>query len=117
VKTVDKCPFPPQEYSCFRGSKYWKQPRIPEYIGTWKIKTALKIALQLRRDGFKVRVRGRGPRRIEFEDVPIIREYNRSFIALCDATHGAIYIIAEDICYELTEAKKNPRISGVIENI
>jgi hypothetical protein len=50
--------FPPEEYGKFKGN-----PHADGFIGCWKKKDAKKIAKQLRKDGFNVVMRGRGPRK------------------------------------------------------
>lgn len=78
-KQIENGHFPPEEYTIRRGGN-----TCIDYIGTWKKETALVIATQLRKDGFRVAVRGRGKR--------ASKGLSADCCPIKDATHLALYI-------------------------
>jgi hypothetical protein len=65
------------------------------YLGTWLKDNALSIAEELRKDGFKVKLRTRGSRKKFREENLGLRRYPLGDMPLSYASHVAIYIIGD----------------------
>jgi len=76
---IERGKFPPEEYTIRRGEN-----ASIDYIGTWRKKTALLIAAQLRKDGFRVAARGRGKR--------ATKGLSADCCPIKKATHLALYV-------------------------
>ncbi len=67
----------------------------PNYIGTWPIDVARTIAMYLRRNGIRIRIRGRGKRTPKRRH-GIFGDYyyaGHGDLLLKDAERGALYLI------------------------
>jgi len=76
---IEKGRFPPEEYTICHGTS-----SSLDYIGTWRKETALLIAAQLRKDGFRVAARGRGKR--------ASKGLSADCCPIGKATHLALYV-------------------------
>jgi len=95
---IEKGHFPSEEYTIRRG-----ESASIDYIGTWRKETALLIAAQLRKDGFRVAARGRGKR--------ASKGLSADCCPIGKATHLALYVRnAQVIETETTEA--NVEVEG-----
>jgi hypothetical protein len=93
--------FPPQEFfNCSNANGEGDKDGC--LIGCWKIQDAQTIAKELRANGFKVRLWGRGHRDAY---------YHYEYMPLSIATHAAVYIKKPECFEEKHHAKEQPRLA------
>lgn len=78
-------------------------------VGCWATAVALKVAEELKSDGFKVKVRGHGHR-------PIRKGNNNpyDYVSLTEASHAMIYILGEVYDERDVEEEHDPQLEALI---